>query len=655
MLNWFKASNKDKFISEDEKQQQIYEVIQVMKRLDNVIKTFDFEEKLTNKMLNQEKLENMFRINTQTKYDYKIPSNMILEIITDVRNLLSYIKHADCIIKKFMQFEKDNLRARDDPLYLEYLNIQQKNQSLTNEKEFLTNRVNELSSVVNRMTESQEKAKQYKNELREKNFIQDEMSKNLKDSKAYIEDLENDLKEIQEDNKKFRNENELLRKSLNVFSVPRIIDVESTRDCFNNKFTAALINKDTGKDDYKANGNKIQKTLIEFQIPQEIINFSQTSKIIKQQVLQRTYTLPLAQKNVEYDEKTIEWERFNAYANVCKKSFAANTGNYRKLIKRYLVHDYDIKLFVEDYLKESWDLLENLLYSYANPDEIAAEKEKELGSKLKSKFQGVFSKAGTLEEKAEVRKEKLNLRLKKHIRHNDNMTKHADELLSGSIFQNFLFAKHYEQPDLEEITADEFMENQNKYYKKDVENKIKEYILTFTEQVQKYNEDDFDTLKQLVLYFIKESCRSNILIQLMVNELTEHQDLKDQLYSEIVNINIYYSKLKQDYYEREDNKQLTNPEAQKKELHKYNSMNSNLETALKKKELDIMDLNEEVSNKSQRIESLTRVKENFKLENESQRQQLTYANSKVENITNRSLEIEYIQEKLSGILNEIKI
>ena len=40
---------------EDEKQQQIYEVIQVMKKLDNVIKTFDFEERLTNKMLCQEK------------------------------------------------------------------------------------------------------------------------------------------------------------------------------------------------------------------------------------------------------------------------------------------------------------------------------------------------------------------------------------------------------------------------------------------------------------------------------------------------------------------------------------------------------------------------------------------------------------------------
>jgi hypothetical protein len=49
------------------------------------------------------------------------------------------------------------------------------------------------------------------------------------------------------------------------------------------------------------------------------------------------------------------------------------------------------------------------------------------------------------------------------------------------------------------------------------------------------------------------------------------------------------------------------------------------------------------------------VKDAFRVENLSLREQLSSAVAKVESVSNRSLQIEYIQEKLSGILNEIEI
>jgi hypothetical protein len=77
-------------------------------------------------------------------------------------------------------------------------------------------------------------------------------------------------------------------------------------------------------------------------------------------VLQRAYTIPFAIKNAQFDEKTIEWQRFKAYAMICKQSWDSNTTPLKKLIKRFLVHDYDISKFSQDYIQESLDSLENL-------------------------------------------------------------------------------------------------------------------------------------------------------------------------------------------------------------------------------------------------------------------------------------------------------
>ena len=60
--------------------------------------------------------------------------------------------------------------------------------------------------------------------------------------------------------------------------------------------------------------------------------------------------------------------------------------------------------------------IENLIYSYANPDDLAKEKEKELGKQLKNKFLGIFKKEAVPEYNAEETRQKLSLRIKKHMK-----------------------------------------------------------------------------------------------------------------------------------------------------------------------------------------------------------------------------------------------
>jgi hypothetical protein len=150
---------------------------------------------------------------------------------------------------------------------------------------------------------------------------------------------------------------------------------------------------------------------------------------------------------------------------------------------------------------------------------------------MKSKFLGIFGKGATQEEDARTRREKLSLRIKKHMRFPESMTKHAVDCLSGSIFENFLFAQENNDMDFVGCNYDsgkqEFEENQNKFYKIDVDKKIKDYVLLFHEAVGKFGEEDFETVMQLTLYLIKEVARSNVLIQFVLNEVGQMQDLKD--------------------------------------------------------------------------------------------------------------------------------
>ena len=81
----------------------------------------------------------------------------------------------------------------------------------------------------------------------------------------------------------------------------------------------------------------------------------------------------------------------------------------------------------------------------------------------------------------------------------------------------------------------------------------------------------------------------------------------------------------------------------------------NLENKNKNLQLNILDLNEQISIMNKKTENYHRIKDQLQLENDSLREQLTNSMARVENISSRSLEIEHIQEKLSHILNEIKI
>lgn len=111
------------------------------------------------------------------------------------------------------------------------------------------------------------------------------------------------------------------------------------------------------------------------------------------------------------------------------------------------------------------------------------------------------------------------------------------------------------------------------------------------------NDNNEDGLKQLVLYLVKESCRSNVLLQFMMNEIAQMNDLKDLLYSEVLYIQIDYVKKCNDLarikvlYASMEN--LNN--ANKNTLGPKKNSEGNIDSHIKKLNISILELNDQIS------------------------------------------------------------
>lgn len=72
--------------------------------------------------------------------------------------------------------------------------------------------------------------------------------------------------------------------------------------------------------------------------------------------------------------------------------------------------------------------------------------------------------------------------------------------------------------------------------------------MTFCRNINKFTLKDFENLKQLVLYMVKQTCESIVWLQFSQNEVNQLLDLKDFLYSELLNSHIALSEQAIDYH-----------------------------------------------------------------------------------------------------------
>ena len=197
-----------------------------------------------------------------------------------------------------------------------------------------------------------------------------------------IKRLEELVENQKAESKKQQKEKNLMQKALDNYSVPISIDKNEPIQAFKSKFILTL----------KSKSSRILKKQMLFLLPEEIKELSQSCKTIRLEILQKSYTIPQAVKNSGYDNKIIEWTRYYEYVKKVRPEITSQETSYNKIIKRFLIYDYDINIQAEDMISETCKTLDNQLQSYANIEE-----EKELPKESEKKnfrktFLGLFKK-----------------------------------------------------------------------------------------------------------------------------------------------------------------------------------------------------------------------------------------------------------------------
>lgn len=162
--------------------------------------------------------------------------------------------------------------SSDDILYNEFVNLQEKNKRLTEESSELKSRIQDLDKQVEKYAGYLAEFHKTKELVIEKDIIMNSFRENEEALKIKNGNFREQIAQFTKNCSVLNNENILLKKSLEDFSVPKIVDRSSDIEVFHNKFQLALLNGtiikndlDLGNNDsHNFEKNKILRTLLGF-------------------------------------------------------------------------------------------------------------------------------------------------------------------------------------------------------------------------------------------------------------------------------------------------------------------------------------------------------------------------------------------------------
>lgn len=404
-MNW-NLTTTSFYGEEDAQQERQYEILGAMKKLERLIDKITISQITNSNKIQSNNLQSI----TERYHEnyYQMSSNNSLDIMQELDTFIAYFKN----ILKLVQDCYENLKLKtsssDDILYNEFVNLQEKNKRLTEESSELKSRIQDLDKQVEKYAGYLAEFHKTKELVIEKDIIMNSFRENEEALKIKNGNFREQIAQFTKNCSVLNNENILLKKSLEDFSVPKIVDRSSDIEVFHNKFQLALLNGtiikndlDLGNNDsHNFEKNKILRTLLGFLQPNDIMEQAKTSRSMKLLVLGRMYTQSYGIKNSNFEEKTIEWTHFQNYAKEVKKYVeqTSKEDNYRKNLKRYLIYDYDINTLVDSYLNDSLEKLDSILCSYSNNQEKEPAKKESKRQKIKNQL---LSAWGRTSEKSE--------------------------------------------------------------------------------------------------------------------------------------------------------------------------------------------------------------------------------------------------------------
>lgn len=641
---------------------EIKQIVYSIQQLETQINFYTIEAYSSSKDINQISLDS-FHSDIIEENLIRVPRGIIDDLLRCSKIILSNIAIAEEYIKN-MRYEFNNKRTEESRGFKDLhdlnSNLKEDISQLTTERDLYIERIEKLSLQVSELSNIQDNREALNREVTELQNIVKEYEKKDRETFNKYATIKDQLEQKTRECQYFDKEVLTMRKSVKEFSVPvaysNSVDNETHSESkFQSLFKDnqnVLIGPSTGN-------NKILKNLVLFLQPNEICEQAKTCKSIKHYVLGKFFTLPVSIKNAGFEEKRLEFNQFDGIRSQIQTAFAPQENEIARNARRYLVYDYNINEYVDKCIEDILAQLDYLLQGYTNA--IPQNNNKGFGrartttgdKKLKlfgENFMNMF-KDKEAEKYEQSRKNDLNLRITRAVRSKNTNKGKVDEILNKTCFENFLFIK--DDNKRASVKPESWCENQNKHYKQDIDLKISEFFITMTNAVNRYSTNDFENLKQLLLFLVKETCRSTILLQFMSSEVSKLLEFKDFLYCELLHSQIAYAMTA---HEAKQIKPLNKKIQDLLMIIEGNKMMYNIDDQkIKGLEANLFEKDLIMAQQSAELTQHKHKQTKYRAQNHDLKNQIITATNKMQNYEEKNTKIEEVEKILEVIFKEIPI
>jgi hypothetical protein len=314
--------------------------------------------------------------------------------------------------------------------------------------------------------------------------------------------------------------NSQLKKTLELYNVPKLQSFDNTRLFQHNKILHVLANQ------------KVCEHLLAYMDPRDIFHLAATSKLSKSFITSHPSFMRLVTFNSKFERMNIHTTYLHEQINKMKHEIQALQNDIIIGVKRYLYYDYSALDLVENVVEESMNSIEKLKLDL---------NEKSQSEKEKKNMMSFLKNALSIKEDKPVKTFKFNRIKRMPV---EIQTK-VVEMLQNTPFEKFMLLDTGNQK-IEIKNPKEYKNTQNTLFKEEINKHSAEYMLHLTNLMVSMGRldsrgENYESARDLCMFLIKELSKCFSCLQVLVREYYSLSKIKDFLFAELSAYNIQYA------------------------------------------------------------------------------------------------------------------
>lgn len=468
-------SKLKKYPFENEVQKSMWELMQLLKTLNNLVNSYGKQEAAFKSKTQSNQLDNLMDL--PLGFFAQIEVSGLRKITREAQSMLELMDNKKVGLDKYSEHLKSiSANIKEDPLFEKVLSLTKQVQRLEKLNRSLESRIEQLSDQQNVNLKLQEEMKGLNLVIQQNKQMEILLKEQTLGKEQEIEVLKRQLEEA---NSRIESGNE------------KVIQLEDTLEYYGFK---GVLEKDTDtllefqSLEKVLKTKKISKIIISFLTPSELNELCLSSKPIYSLIRTSPGLISSSFNSINYDPRVIEKTLFSSYLDAIRLQAISNKTYITKALKHHLHYDFNVLDLVELSVQQSLINIQHFKRNFLDQEEKEQVKNKSRSptrSKRETKLFGAFKmllKKTSKDDNINPEEEQDSiLKVTKLPEIPLDLQGKVNKLVQGSVFENmYLMDMTSTKPGIEPA---EFREKQEKFYRQDAEEKAAQFMLEFNSLV----------------------------------------------------------------------------------------------------------------------------------------------------------------------------